>query len=34
MIGHRMPQFTIAEGTEVEVDAGAGTIQMLGAAVT
>jgi muramoyltetrapeptide carboxypeptidase len=29
MIGHRMPQFTIAEGVQVEIDATAGTIRML-----
>jgi muramoyltetrapeptide carboxypeptidase len=29
MIGHRMPQFTIAEGIEVEIDAAAGRIRML-----
>jgi muramoyltetrapeptide carboxypeptidase len=33
MIGHRIPQFTIAEGIEVEIDAGAGRIQMLEPAV-
>jgi muramoyltetrapeptide carboxypeptidase len=34
MIGHRMPQFTIAEGIEVEIDASAGRIRMLEPAVT
>jgi muramoyltetrapeptide carboxypeptidase len=34
MIGHRTPQFTIAEGAEVEVDASAGRIRMLEPAVT
>jgi muramoyltetrapeptide carboxypeptidase len=34
MIGHRMPQFTIAEGIEVEIDAMAGRIRMLESAVT
>lgn len=34
MIGHRMPQFTIAEGVQVEIDAGAGRITMLEPAVT
>jgi len=34
MIGHRQPQFTIAEGIQVEVDASAGRIRMLEAAVT
>ena len=34
MIGHRTPQFTIAEGIEVEIDAEAGTIRMLEPAVT
>jgi hypothetical protein len=29
MIGHRMPQFTIAEGIDVEIDAAAGRIRML-----
>ena len=33
MIGHRHPQFTIAEGIEVEIDAAAGSIRMLEAAV-
>lgn len=33
MIGHKTPQFTIPEGIEVEIDAGAGTIQMLEPAV-
>jgi muramoyltetrapeptide carboxypeptidase len=34
MIGHRLPQFTIAEGTQVEIDASSGRIKMLEAAVT
>jgi muramoyltetrapeptide carboxypeptidase len=34
MIGHRTPQFTIPEGVEVEIDATAGRIKMLEAAVT
>jgi len=34
MIGHRTPQFTIAEGVEVEIDATAGRIRMLEPAVT
>lgn len=34
MIGHRMPQFTIAEGIEMEIDAAAGRIRMLAPAVT
>jgi muramoyltetrapeptide carboxypeptidase len=34
MIGHRMPQFTIAEGIPVEIDATAGRIRMLEPAVT
>ncbi|HEX6973847.1 MAG TPA: LD-carboxypeptidase [Vicinamibacterales bacterium] len=29
MIGHGMPQWTLAEGIEVEVDADAGTVRML-----
>jgi muramoyltetrapeptide carboxypeptidase len=29
MIGHGMPQWTLAEGVDVEVDAGAGTMRML-----
>src|SRR3954469_11309488 len=33
MIGHRTPQFTIPEGVEVEIDATAGRIGMLEAAV-
>jgi len=33
MIGHRTPQFTIAEGVEVEIDATAGRIRMLEPAV-
>ena len=33
MIGHGMPQWTLAEGIEVEADADAGTIQMLEAGV-
>jgi muramoyltetrapeptide carboxypeptidase len=33
MIGHRTPQFTIAQGIEVEIDATAGRIQMLQPAV-
>ena len=33
MIGHAMPQWTLAEGIEVEVDADAGTIRMLEAGV-
>jgi muramoyltetrapeptide carboxypeptidase len=33
MIGHRIPQFTIAEGIDVEIDATAGRIQMLEPAV-
>lgn len=33
MIGHAMPQWTLAEGIEVEVDADKGTLRMLGAAV-
>jgi muramoyltetrapeptide carboxypeptidase len=33
MIGHRIPQFTIPEGTQVEIDAGAGLIRMLEPAV-
>jgi muramoyltetrapeptide carboxypeptidase len=34
MIGHRQPQFTMPEGTQVEIDAAAGTIRMLEPAVT
>jgi muramoyltetrapeptide carboxypeptidase len=34
MIGHRMPQFTMAEGLEVEIDAVACRIRMLQPAVT
>ena len=34
MIGHRMPQFTLAEGLEVEIDAVACRIRMLQPAVT
>jgi muramoyltetrapeptide carboxypeptidase len=34
MIGHGMPQWTLAEGSEVEIDADAGTIRMLEPAVT
>ncbi|HEX2452334.1 MAG TPA: LD-carboxypeptidase [Vicinamibacterales bacterium] len=34
MIGHRLPQFTIGEGIQVEIDAGTGRIRMLEAAVT
>jgi muramoyltetrapeptide carboxypeptidase len=34
MIGHRQPQFTIAEGTQVEIDASSGLIRMLEAAVS
>jgi muramoyltetrapeptide carboxypeptidase len=33
MIGHDMPQWTLAQGIDVEVDAGAGTIRMLEAGV-
>jgi muramoyltetrapeptide carboxypeptidase len=33
MIGHSTPQFTIAEGVQVEIDATAGTIRMLEAGV-
>jgi muramoyltetrapeptide carboxypeptidase LdcA involved in peptidoglycan recycling len=33
MIGHRIPQFTIPEGIQVEIDAGAGLIRMLEPAV-
>jgi muramoyltetrapeptide carboxypeptidase len=33
MIGHRTPQFTIAEGIPVEIDAASGTIRMLEPAV-
>ncbi len=33
MIGHAMPQWTLAEGIEVEADADAGTIRMLEPAV-
>ena len=33
MIGHRIPQFTIAEGIQVEIDATAGRIRMLEPAV-
>ena len=33
MIGHGMPQWTLAEGVEVEADADAGTIRMLEAGV-
>jgi muramoyltetrapeptide carboxypeptidase len=33
MIGHSMPQWTLAEGIEVEVDADAGTIRMAEGAV-
>jgi muramoyltetrapeptide carboxypeptidase len=34
MIGHQHPQFTVAVGSEVEIDAGSGTIRMLEPAVT
>jgi muramoyltetrapeptide carboxypeptidase len=34
MIGHRMPQFTLPVGADVEIDAARGTIRMLEAAVT
>ena len=34
MIGHRMPQFTIAEGIPMEIDATAGRIRMLEPAVS
>jgi len=34
MIGHRQPQFTIGQGIQVEIDASAGRIKMLEAAVT
>jgi muramoyltetrapeptide carboxypeptidase len=34
MIGHSMPQFTLAEGVPVEIDATAGRIRMLEGAVT
>ena len=34
MIGHRMPQFTIAEGIPMEIDAMAGRIRMLEPAVS
>lgn len=33
MIGHRTPQFTLAQGIEVEIDAEAGRIRMLEEAV-
>ena len=33
MIGHRIPQFTIPEGIQVEIDAGRGLIRMLEPAV-
>jgi muramoyltetrapeptide carboxypeptidase len=33
MIGHRMPQFTLPVGVEVEIDAAEGTIRMIEAAV-
>jgi muramoyltetrapeptide carboxypeptidase len=33
MIGHQQPQWTLPEGVEVEIDATAGTIHLLGAAV-
>lgn len=33
LIGHRHPQFTLAQGVPVEIDAAAGTIRMLEAAV-
>ena len=28
MIGHGMPQWTLAEGVDVEIDAAAGTMRM------
>ena len=34
MIGHRTPQFTLAEGVPVEIDATAATIRMLEPAVS
>ncbi len=34
MIGHRHPQFTLAEGVDVEIDASRATIRMLQPAVT
>jgi muramoyltetrapeptide carboxypeptidase len=34
MIGHRIPQFTLPVGADVEIDATAGTIRMLAPAVT
>jgi muramoyltetrapeptide carboxypeptidase len=34
MIGHQMPQWTLPEGLEVEIDAGKGTITMTEPAVT
>ena len=33
MIGHSMPQWTLAEGIEVDADAAAGTIRMVEPAV-
>ena len=33
MIGHRIPQFTLPVGAEVEIDASRATVRMLGAAV-
>jgi muramoyltetrapeptide carboxypeptidase len=33
MIGHQMPQWTVPEGIQAEIDAGTGTIQLLAAAV-
>jgi muramoyltetrapeptide carboxypeptidase len=33
MIGHGMPQWTVPVGVEAEVDAGAGTVRLVGAAV-
>jgi muramoyltetrapeptide carboxypeptidase len=33
MIGHQMPQWTIPEGVEAEIDAAKGTIRLLAAAV-
>jgi muramoyltetrapeptide carboxypeptidase len=34
MVGHRIPQFTLPVGSEVEIDASAGAIRMLAPAVT
>lgn len=34
MVGHRMPQFTIAEGIQMEIDASVGRMRMLEPAVT